>query len=309
MANETVFTRYEGNPIVTPAHLPGANSIFNSAVAPFGNRYVGVFRCDMTDFAPELHLGWSEDALDWKIDPKPIAFESSDPEVNFCLGYDPRVTELEGKYYITWCNEYHGPSIMMAETEDFGTFRLIENVLAPYNRDAVLFPRKIGGQYMLLHRPSDPGHTAFGDIFVCSSPDLIHWGRHRWVFGPRGGWQASKVGAGPVPIETEEGWLMIYHGVRIMCSSWIYSAGAALLDLEEPWKVIYRTRNYLLSPTTDYECVGDVPNVIFPVATLLEKTTNRLALYYGSADRYVSVAHCQLDELLEFVKQHSFKDN
>jgi len=307
MANEAVFTRYEGNPIVTPEAVPNANTIFNSAVLPFGGRYVGVFRVDMNDGGPQLHLGWSDDALAWSINADPISFASPDPEVKFLYGYDPRVAEIEGKYYITWCNEYHGPGIMIAETEDFATFRLIENVLPPYNRNAVLFPRRINGKFMMLHRPSDPGHTPFGDIFICSSPDLIHWGEHRWVFGPRGGWQGRKVGAGPVPIETDEGWLMLYHGVKITCSGFIYSAGAALLDLEKPWKVIHRTRRYLLSPTTYYERVGDVPNVVFPVATLLDKASGRLAMYYGCADTCVSVAYCQLEELMDFVKRNSFE--
>jgi beta-1,4-mannooligosaccharide/beta-1,4-mannosyl-N-acetylglucosamine phosphorylase len=310
MANETVFTRHPGNPIVTPQLVPMANSIFNSAVVPFQGKYAGVFRVDMTDGSTGLHVGWSQDALDWKIDPKRLVIPWDDPDMPAQgSGYDPRITEIDGTYYITWCNEYHGPCIGMAETKDFQSFRFIENVLPPFNRNAVLFPRKVGGKYLMFHRPSDPGHTPFGDVFVCASPDLIHWGQHRWVFGTRGGWQSAKVGAGPVPIETEEGWLMIYHGVKITCSGFIYAAGAALLDLDQPWKVRYRTRHYLLSPTEDYERTGDVPNVVFPVATLLDKATGRLALYYGCADSTVSVAYAQLDELMAFIKTYSFKDN
>ena len=306
MANETVFKRYEGNPIVTAAAVPNANTIFNSAVVPFGGRYAGVFRVDMNDGAPELHAGWSDDALKWRIEPDPIEFQSDDPEVQYSLGYDPRVVEVDGTYYITWCNDYHGPGIGLAETKDFKSFRMVSNPLPPFNRNAVLFPRKVGGKYMLLHRPSDPGHTPFGDIFLCTSPDLVHWGNHRWVMGPRGGWQSRKIGAGPVPIETAEGWLMIYHGVKITCSGFIYSAGAALLDLDQPWKVRYRTRRYILAPTEGYERYGDVPNVVFPVATVLDENTGQLALYYGCADTYVGVAYAQLNELIDFVKANSF---
>jgi len=306
MANETIFERYEGNPIITPEAVPNANTIFNSAVIQFGDRCVGVFRVDMNTGAPELHLGWSEDGLKWEIEPGAINFESNYPETRYSVGYDPRVAEIEGTYYITWCNEYHGPGIGLAETKEFKRFSMICNALPPFNRNAVLFPRRIGGNYAMFHRPSDPGHTPFGDIFYCTSPDLVHWGNHRWVMGPRGGWQSRKVGAGPVPIETAEGWLMIYHGVKITCSGFIYSAGAALLDLEKPWKVRYRTRRYLLAPTAPYERVGDVPNVVFPIATLLDKGTGRLALYYGCADTCVGVAHAQLDEVIEFVKENSF---
>jgi beta-1,4-mannooligosaccharide/beta-1,4-mannosyl-N-acetylglucosamine phosphorylase len=309
MANEIVFTRYERNPIITADAVPGANTIFNSAVIPFGSRYVGVFRVDMDNGAPELHLGWSHDALEWAINPAPIQFETDNPEVTYCLGYDPRVAEIDGTYYITWCNEYHGPGIALAETKDFTSFRMISNPLPPFNRNAVLFPRKINGKYAMLHRPSDPGHTPFGDIFYCTSPDLVHWGNHRWVMGPRGGWQSRKVGAGPVPIETAEGWLMIYHGVKITCSGFIYSAGAALLDLEQPWKVRCRTRRYILAPTELYERVGDVPNVVFPIATILDSDRGRLSLYYGCADTCVGVAYARLDDLIAFIKENGFKRN
>jgi beta-1,4-mannooligosaccharide/beta-1,4-mannosyl-N-acetylglucosamine phosphorylase len=108
----------------------------------------------------------------------------------------------------------------------------------------------------MLSRPSDNGHTPFGDIFYSQSPDLIHWGRHRFVMGTAGGWQSTKIGAGPVPIETDEGWLLIYHGVLTSCNGFVYSFGAALLDLDEPWKVRYRAAPYLLSPQTLYECVA-----------------------------------------------------
>jgi len=307
MANETVFTRYQGNPIITPDQVPGANSIFNSAVIDFGGAYVGVFRIDGTDVVSRLHLGRSRDAIKWDIDPEPLQIPWDDPDGEVQgTGYDPRITKIDDTYYITWCNDNHGPTIGLAETRDFTSFRFIENCFPPFNRNGVLFPRKIGGQYAMLHRPSDPGHTPFGDIFYCTSPDLVYWGKHRWVFGRRGGWQSGKVGPGPVPIETDEGWLMIYHGVRITCTGFVYSAGAALLDLEKPWKVLYRTRNYVLAPTELYERVGDVPSVVFPVATLLDKKTGRLALYYGCADTCVGLAYAQLSDLIEFTKKHSF---
>lgn len=307
MANETVFTRYEGNPIITPEQVPGANSIFNSAVIEFGDAYIGVFRIDGTDVVSRLHLGRSKDALHWDISPEPLRIPWDDPDgATQGTGYDPRITKIEDSYYISWCNDNHGPTIGLAETRDFKSFRFIENCLPPFNRNGVLFPRKIGGHFAMLHRPSDPGHTPFGDIFYCTSPDLVYWGKHRWIFGPRGGWQSLKVGPGPVPIETDEGWLMIYHGVRLMCSGYVYSAGAALLDLEKPWKVLHRTRHYLLAPTELYERVGDVPSVVFPVATLLDKKSGRLAMYYGCADHCVGIAYAQLSDVIEFTKTHSF---
>lgn len=317
MANEAVFKRYEGNPIVTPAAVPTANSIFNSAVVPFGSRYAGVFRVDSQSVVSGLHVGFSKNGLNWTIDEKRIDFDipdSESPDVNIASNslYDPRVTLLEGVYYLTWCHYPDmpaggkGPAIGLARTMDFRRFELMDADVLYYNRNAVLFPRKIGGSYAMLHRPSDLGHTPFGDIYYAASPDLVHWGRHRFVMGPRGGWQSGKIGAGPVPIETNEGWLLIYHGVKISCSGYLYSVGCALLDIDQPWKVLYRTRPYVLAPTEAYERVGDTPNVVFPCAALHDEKTNRLTLYYGGADTVLAVAYADLDDLIDFTKKNSF---
>jgi beta-1,4-mannooligosaccharide/beta-1,4-mannosyl-N-acetylglucosamine phosphorylase len=193
----------------------------------------------------------------------------------------------------------------MGYTKDFKTFTQIENALPPANRNCVIFPRKIDGKYAMLHRPSDRGHTPFGDIFYASSPDLVHWGCHRFVLGPRGGWQSVKTGPGPHPIETPEGWLLLYHGVWISCNGFIYSTGGALLDLEKPWKILHRTKDYLLYPTEIYERVGDVPNVIFPSSATVEDG-GVIRLYYGCADTCISMAEAKLDELIDFIKTHSF---
>jgi beta-1,4-mannooligosaccharide/beta-1,4-mannosyl-N-acetylglucosamine phosphorylase len=305
--NEPLLKRYEGNPIIKRNAIPCSNSIFNSAVVRHGDEYRGVFRVDDQCRNMRLHAGKSRDGIHWDLEHEPIEWQCDIPDLTpFEYGYDPRVVLLEGKYYITWCNGYRGmPTIGLGYTEDFETFVQMDNALPPFNRNGVLFPRKINGQYVLLHRPSDNGHTPFGDIYLCSSPDMIHWGHHRRVMSTSGGWQSTKIGAGPVPIETDEGWLMIYHGVLTSCNGFVYSAGAAILDLEEPWRVRYRSKRYILAPTEWYECVGDVPNVAFPVAAILDEDTGRLAVYYGCADTCVGLAHCQLDDLIQFVKDHN----
>jgi beta-1,4-mannooligosaccharide/beta-1,4-mannosyl-N-acetylglucosamine phosphorylase len=157
----------------------------------------------------------------------------------------------------------------------------------------------------MLNRPSDNGHTPFGDIFYSESPDMTHWGCHRFVMGATQGWQSTKIGAGPTPIETSEGWLLIYHGVLTSCNGFVYSMGAALLDIDQPWKVIYRTEPYLLSPQMLYECVGDVPNVAFPCAALADAVTGRLAIYYGGADTVTCLAFAYVNELIDFTKHNS----
>jgi beta-1,4-mannooligosaccharide/beta-1,4-mannosyl-N-acetylglucosamine phosphorylase len=299
-----VIWRYSRNPIIRRDQLARSNSIFNSAVVRYGAGFAGVFRVDDRRRRMDLHRGFSDDGIDWILDEEPIAWSFPDAELApFVHRYDPRVTRIEGRYYVTWCNGYHGPTIGMGYTDDFDSFHFVENITLPYNRNGVLFPRKIGGSYMMLSRPSDQGHTPFGDIFLSQSQDLIHWGRHRFVMAPTGGWQATKVGAGPVPIETDQGWLLFYHGVLTSCNGFVYSFGAALLDLEEPWKVIRRSQPYLLSPQTTYECVGDVQNVVFPCAALCDAETDRLAIYYGGADTVTALAFGHLSEVLDFLTE------
>jgi len=307
MANETVFRRYKGNPIITAKAVPTANSIHNSAIVQFGKGFAGVFRIDGQDMHFRLHTGTSDDGIHWNIDPKPIDMKSNDPDIRVePQSYDPRVTRLGSTYYVTWCNSgKQGPQIGLAVTKDFKSFRQLDNPLPPTNRNCMLFPRKIGGKYAMLHRPSDHGHTPFGDIFYAESPDLIHWGHHRFIFGPKKpGWQSTKVGPGPVPIETNEGWLLIYHGVWTSCNGYLYYAGGALLDLEKPWKVLYRTKDYLLAPCETYERVGDVPNVVFPSSAVVLGDT--LRLYYGCADTCISMAEANMKDLIKFIKTHSY---
>ncbi|MCX7681299.1 MAG: glycoside hydrolase family 130 protein [Anaerolineae bacterium] len=302
-----VVWRYSGNPIIPRDLLPTSNSIFNSAVVPFKGRFAGVFRCDDKRRVMQLHRGFSDDGLHWQIEAERIHWQCDDPEVgHWIYGYDPRVVWIEDRYYITWCNAYAGwPTIGVGYTYDFETFYQLENAFLPYNRNGVLFPRRINGNYAMLSRPSDRGHTPFGDIYYSESPDMCYWGRHRFVMGTAGGWQSTKIGAGPVPIETTEGWLLIYHGVLTSCNGFVYSMGAALLDLDQPWKVIRRGAPYLMSPQKLYECVGDVPNVVFPCAALVDGATGRVAIYYGAADTVTALAFARVDELVDFVTSNA----
>ena len=302
--------RYTENPVIHRHEKPDANSIFNSAVVPFRDGFAGVFRCDSQGLSMDLYAGFSKDGLHWQINKDPIQFTGADPEIlKREYRYDARVCFLEDRYYITWCNGYHGPTIGMGYTFDFQTFYQLENAFLPYNRNGVLFPRKIGGMYAMLSRPSDTTHTRFGDVFYSASPDLTFWGKHRFVMGTYKGdasaWQSTKIGPGPAPIETDEGWLLFYHGVLNTCNGFVYRMGAALLDKDEPWKVKYRSRFYLLAPEELYECVGDVPNVVFPCAALTDGDTGRIAIYYGCADTVTSLCFTTVDVTLNFLKTHN----
>ncbi len=300
-----VVWRYSRNPAIPRNLIPKSNSIFNSAVVPYQGGFVGVFRIDDTRRVMDLYFGKSADGINWNINHEPIQFQCDDPEIaKFVYRYDPRLCWLEDRYYVTWCNGYHGPTIGVGYTHDFKTFHQMENAYLPFNRNGVLFPRKVKGKYLMFSRPSDNGHTPFGDIYLSESPDMVHWGCHRWVMGT-GSWCYTKVGAGPIPIETSEGWLLIFHGCLTSCNGFVYSMGAVLLDLEQPWKVRYRGAPYLLSPQTPYECVGDVPNVVFPCAAIVDGATNRMAIYYGAADTVVGLAFAKVDELVQWVKDNA----
>ncbi len=308
MANETVFKRYKANPIITAKAVPRANSIHNSAIVPFGDGYAGIFRVDEIDFNFTMHVGFSKDGIKWDIDPEVLKMDCPDEYLRITeRTYDPRLTKIDDTYYFTWClDSRQGPLIGMATTKDFKKFSQKENLTIPANRNCVIFPRKINGKFAMYSRPSDMGHTPFGAMFYSTSPDMVHWGNHRFVFEPaRSSWQSTKIGPGPAPIEIEEGWLLIYHGVWTSCNGYLYYAGGAILDRNEPWKVLYRTKDYLLAPTETYERVGDVPNVVFPSsAVVLGGDTIRI--YYGCADTCVSMAEANMGELVDFIKKHSF---
>jgi beta-1,4-mannooligosaccharide/beta-1,4-mannosyl-N-acetylglucosamine phosphorylase len=303
-----VMWRYSQNPVIGRYDIPDSNSIFNSAVVPFEDGFAGVFRCDNKSVQMNIYAGFSKDGINWDIEHKPIEMEAGNTQmIESDYKYDPRVVWIEDRFWVTWCNGYHGPTIGMAYTHDFKTFYQCENAFLPFNRNGVLFPEKIDGKYAMLSRPSDNGHTPFGDIYISFSPDMKYWGEHRCVMKvspfPESAWQCTKIGAGPIPIRTDEGWLMIYHGVVNTCNGFRYSMGAALLDINQPDKVLYRSRSYLLAPAMDYEMVGDVPNVVFPCAALVED--NKLAVYYGAADTSVAMSFGYLDEVIDFVKNNS----
>jgi beta-1,4-mannooligosaccharide/beta-1,4-mannosyl-N-acetylglucosamine phosphorylase len=303
-----VVWRYSGNPIIDRNPTKRCSRVYNSAVIPFGGGFIGVFRADQTDGKARLHLGRSNDAIHWEIEDEPIRWKDEEGkpyDPNYA--YDPRLLEIDGVFYIIWCTDFGGAALGLGMTRDFKEFIRLENPFPPFNRNGVLFPKKINGKYMLLSRPSDSGHTPFGDIFISESPDLRYWGRHRRVMsrGGSGWWQSTKIGAGPVPIETDEGWLLFYHGVTTTCSGYVYSMGAAILDKDNPSIVKYRSADYLLTPEMPYETTGFVPNVVFPCATLHDAETGRIAIYYGAADTYVALAFAQADEVMEYIKNNN----
>ena len=295
--------RYSKNPVIKRNPIPGVARIFNSAVAQYEEAYVAVLRAELIDGRPHIYIGHSKDGINWDIDKDPIQFvDDNGDDYQPLYAYDPRLVKVEDEYFIIWCGDFYGASLGMAKTKDFKTFVRLENPFLPFNRNGVLFPKKFDGEYLLLSRPSDSGHTPFGDIFVSRSKDLVYWGKHRHVMssGGSGWWQTLKIGGGPAPIETSEGWLMFYHGVTNTCNGYVYSIGSVILDLDNPAKVKYRCKNFVMTPEEWYEERGFVPNVLFPCAVLVDGETGRIAVYYGAADTYVGLAFTTVDEIVKY---------
>ena len=299
--------RYSKNPIIEMNPFENASRVFNSSIIPYKGEFLGVFRADTTSGVPFLFLGRSKDGFKFEFETKPIEFHSKDGKIiKLEYAYDPRLLELDGEYYIIFCTSNHGPTLGIGKTKDFKYFELIDNPFLPYNRNGVLFPRKINGEYALLSRPSDAGHTLFGDIYLSYSKDMEYWGKHRFVM-ERGyeWWCGTKVGAGPVPIETDLGWLMFFHGANLTCSGLVYSIGAAILDRDDPSKVLYRCSNFLLAPEKDYEQTGYVPNVLFPVSCLCDSKTGRIAIYAGGADTVTEILFTDIDTIIDYILKYA----
>ena len=303
----SIFRRHSGNPILTPSLWPyPANAVFNPGATEFHDETLLLVRVEDLRGFSHLTVARSKNGkTNWRISPHPTL----EPDVNFQeLQWgleDPRIVWLseKGKYAVTYvCFSPGGPLVSLMMTEDFHTFHRMGPLLPPEDKDASLFPRRFKGRFALIHRPIIRGEA---HMWMCFSPDLRHWGDHRVVIPRRPGWwDCHKVGLGAQPIETPEGWLVIYHGIRVAASGSLYRVGLALLDLEEPWKLISRSEQWVLSPAASYEQTGDVPGVVFPTGAVVDRGTNELRLYYGAADKVVGLATADLGEVTRFARHH-----
>lgn len=304
---DQVIWRYKGNPIIKRNPIAKVGRIFNSAIINCQNRFVGIFRGDGLDMIPRLYLGFSDDGINFQYETNPIQFIKDGKPYDLKYAYDPRLVKIDDTYYVTWCDGFeYLPAIGLAKTTDFKTFIMLDHPFLPFNRNGVLFPKKINNQYYLLSRPSDSGHTPFGDIFISSSKDLEYWGKHKLVMRKGNDWWENlKIGPGTPPIETSIGWLEFYHGVTHTCNGYVYSIGAVILDREDPSIVKYRVKGFVMTPEEDYETNGFVPNVTFPCSALCDKKTGRIAIYYGAADTYIGLAFTKLDLIIDYILKNS----
>lgn len=300
----SLFHRYSGNPILTPDEWPyPANAVFNPGAALVDGETVLLVRVeDMRGFSHLTVARSADGRTGWRIDSTPTLEPDVDAHEERWGLEDPRIVWLaeRGDYAVTYVSfSSSGPLVSLALTKDFVTFERIGPLVPPEDKDASLFPRRFAGRYALIHRPIIRGEA---DIWISFSPDLRHWGDHRVLLPTRPGWwDAHRVGLGAQPIETPEGWLIIYHGVRMTASGSIYRVGLALLDLDEPWRVRRRSDEWVLGPRKPYEQLGDVPGVTFPGGAVYLPDTDELRLYYGIADTTVGLATANMSEVLDYL--------
>lgn len=307
-----LLKRHPDNPILTAFEWPYfINTVFNPGAVRLQTGET-LLLCRVEECSGRSHLcaARSEDGVtNWHIDPRPTMAPDVEefPEEKWGLE-DPRIVwiaELE-KYSVTYtCYSPAGPGVSLALTKDFREFERIGHIMPPEDKDAALFPRRINGCWALIHRPvpsSGPAH-----IWLSLSQDLHHWGKHKILLKAKKGpwWDANKIGLSTPVIETPDGWLMIYHGVRQTPAGCLYRLGLALLDLENPLRCLLRSDKWIFGAERDYERTGDVDDVVFPCGYTLQNDQDTLNLYYGAADTSICVATASITELLGWLKKNS----
>jgi beta-1,4-mannooligosaccharide/beta-1,4-mannosyl-N-acetylglucosamine phosphorylase len=295
------LVRHSSNPILTPKDLPfEAYTVFNAGVVRCQGGYLLLLRIETQARNTVFHVATSTDGINFEVNPEPIDYPFG--PIEECASrvhrFDMRITPLEDTYYVchaVWLEPW-GCSIGIAQTDDFVSFKQI-SISVPSNRNAVLFPEKINGKYVRLERPQNINGS--GIMWISESPDLVYWGNPHPIILPHNYWSTHKTGAGCVPIKTSHGWLEIYHATSKTASSENYHLGVCLLDLEKPDRVLAAPDEFILAAEELYECVGQVPNVVFTGGACLTDD-EKLNIYYGAADTRMCLAQTTVKELVDF---------
>jgi len=308
--NEALFQRHPSNPILRPSDWPyPVNTVFNPGVARLADGST-LLLCRVEDRRGFSHfcVARSRDGIDdWQIDPAPTLRPDPAQHPEELWGIeDPRITYVpeHAAYYVTYtAYSRGGPLVSLARTTDFTRFERLGAITAPEDKDAALLPRRIDGRWALIHRPVGPDGA---HIWLSYSHDLASWDDHRRILPAREGawWDANKVGLSGPLIETPEGWLMIYHGVRATASGALYRLGLALFDLDYPERCLLRGDEWVFAPETTYERDGDVNNVVFPCGQSIGEDGDTLLMYYGAADSCIALAIASVRALLGWLRQH-----
>lgn len=293
-----IIHRYEGNPLIGIEDLPfRCSDIWNAGVVRFEGKYLLLLTVETLEGLGNIYAAYGTDGQHFSVESKPF-LGACTCEVCSChtsFGVrDPRITEIEGVYYITFvANSENGKRIGLARTKDFKSVERMGFISEPDNKSGALFPKKIRGQYVMLQRPA-----AGGSIWISYSEDLTYWGASTIVMTPRSGhWDSTRIGASAPPIEIDQGWLLIYYGEKSTSAGPLVRLGAAILDRDDPSHVIARSNIPILSPREKYERIGDMGNIVFSCGTLLEDN-EKLTIYYGASDSCICLGTCTLEDVI-----------
>ena len=305
-----LFRRHKDNPILTAANWPyPINTVFNpgAILMPDGST---LLLCRVEDRRGHSHLTVARSANgvdNWQIDPRPTlpADPEHHPEELWGIE-DPRITyvpELESYAIVYTAYSADGPGVALAFTKDFVSFERYGLIMQPDDKDAALLPRRIRGQWVLIHRPMN---APAAHMWLSYSPDLRSWGNHKLMLEARKGawWDANKIGLSPPPIETPGGWLVIYHGVRRTASSSLYRLGLALFDLQTPERCLKRGNEWMFGPEEPYERHGDVDDAVFPCGYTIAPDGDTIRIYYGAADSSIALATSSVRAMMDWLDQH-----
>jgi beta-1,4-mannooligosaccharide/beta-1,4-mannosyl-N-acetylglucosamine phosphorylase len=314
--NEFILNRHQNNPIIKPADFPGSYAIFNPGQTKFNGKYLLLLPVahnagDKNKYGQDItaHVALSTDGVHFEINPEPLfkrdtqaPFSTVRPQ---CIDF--RITQIDDMYYVVnpGCGPW-GTMGILSRTRNWNDWENLDIISLPDNRMPCLFPEKINGKYYRLDRPyrvAPNDHHDFGNMWLASSPDLLHWGSYRPLLKPGfSHWNSTKIGPTP-PVKTPKGWLVIIHGVIESCSGHRYSMGGMLLDLNNPEKIIGLTKSAILAPFEQYEFNGMVPNVVFPAGFIADWESDDLRVYYGAADNYVGLATGSVRELVALCRK------
>ncbi|MHC4470949.1 MAG: glycoside hydrolase family 130 protein [Planctomycetota bacterium] len=293
--------RSEKSPILTredvpdfPGSFTDPTSVMNPGAVLDGDVYRLMLRVQARSRETFLVMADSADGVRFTVSDRLVSLG----EVDAYHVYDPRITRLDEAFYVVFAADVdEGCRLGVSRTVDFESFDLL-GLGPPDARNGVLFPEKVGGRYVRLERPNSTGMSG-DEIWLAESDDLAVWRPVAPVMCGRPHYWDELIGSGPPPVRTSEGWLGVYHGIATHGSlGSIYQAGAVLLDLEDPTRVIARTRQNILEPREPYELTGQVPNVVFPSGMIVEEDGTVL-VYYGAADTCVGLAVTTVEELIE----------
>ncbi len=298
--------RYEANPVLTASQWPSTvNAVFNPGVSRLDDETVLLVRVEDRTGISHLCPARSRDGLtNWVIEPDRALRPALRSDAERFGIEDPRITRCGDEHMIVYTGySTGGPLVCLASTRDFRTYERRGVLMPPEDKNAALFPRLFGGRWALIHRPVATTPRPSADVWLSFSPDLRHWGDHVVLLPARDGawWDAHKVGLCAPPLLTADGWLLLYHGVRVTAAGSIYRLGLALLDVERPEHVLARSNEWIFGPDAPYERTGDVSQVVFSCGWSLLDDGDTLRIYYGAADTSVCVATASLTALLRWL--------